>query len=235
MLSNFHSNKAIDLFGEQGAITTCLRNHASSDDVKKAVTKVCDEVGESFRLWDAVFKAIHEEDPSTEHCTQTQKLIDLAMKHWRKCLKMSIIPKLHGLEAHVVMQMRTIKGGICRMIEHWVEQYHQVGYRYDLSYCRVGSLKRQAEVRSKMEKRARHPRVKMNKKRLQDIKKKRTARKTKQQEKAAIKKEMREKAVEEVKVKLENMSAEEVNEIMDDIELLIDVEEVQQLGDEISN
>merc|ERR1711862_458577 len=60
-------DKAIDLFGEQGAITTCLRNHASSDDVKKAVSKVCDEVGESFRLWDAVFKAIHEEDPSTEH------------------------------------------------------------------------------------------------------------------------------------------------------------------------
>ena len=52
----------------------------------------------------------------------------------------------------------------------------------------------------------------------------------------AIKKEMQEKAVEEVKVKLlENMSAEEANEIMDDIELLIDVEEVQQLGDEISN
>ena len=51
MLSNFHSNKAIDLFGEQGAITTCSRNHASSDDVKKAVTKVCDEVGESLRLW----------------------------------------------------------------------------------------------------------------------------------------------------------------------------------------
>ena len=52
-MSNFHSNKAIDLFGEQGAITTCLRNHASSDDVKKAVTKICDKVGESFQLWDA--------------------------------------------------------------------------------------------------------------------------------------------------------------------------------------
>ena len=71
--------------------------------MKKAVNKVCDEVGESFRLWDAVFKAIHEEDPSKEHCAKTQQLIDLAMKHWRKCLKMSIIPKLHGLEAHIVM------------------------------------------------------------------------------------------------------------------------------------
>ena len=86
-----------------------------------------------------------------------------------------------------------------------------------------------------MEKRARHPRVKMNKKRLQDVKKTRKARRTKQQERAAIKKEMREKAVEEVKVKLEKMSAEEANEVMDNIELLIDVEEVQQLEDEISN
>ena len=86
-----------------------------------------------------------------------------------------------------------------------------------------------------MEKRARHPRVKMNKKRLQDVKKTRKARRTKQQERAAIKKEMREKAVEKVKVKLEKMSAEEANEVMDNIELLIDVEEVQQLEDEISN
>ena len=46
---------------------------------------------------------------------------------------------------------------------------------------------------------------------------------------------MREKAVEEVKVKLEKMSTEEVNEVMDDIELLLDLEEVQQLEDQISN
>jgi len=46
---------------------------------------------------------------------------------------------------------------------------------------------------------------------------------------------MREKAVEEVKVKLEKMSTEEANEVMDDIELLLDLEEVQQLEDQISN
>ena len=65
----------------------------------------------------------HEEDPSHKHCTNTQKLINLAMNHWRKCLEMSIIPKLHGIKAHVMMQMLDIKGGIYRLIEHWAEQY----------------------------------------------------------------------------------------------------------------
>ena len=60
-------------------------------------------------------------------------------------------------------------------------------------------------------------------------------RRTNQQEMAAINKEMREKVVEEVKVKLEKMSTEEDNEVMDDIELLLDLEEVQQLEDQISN
>ena len=54
-------------------------------------------------------------------------------------------------------QMLFIDGGIARLIEHCVEQYHQVVRRYDLSYCRARSLERQAEVRSKLERRGRHP------------------------------------------------------------------------------
>ena len=80
-----------------------------------------------------------------------------------------------------------------------------------------------------------HSRVKLNTKRLHDVKKTHKARGTNQQERAAIKKEMREKAVEEVKAKLEKMSTEEANKVMDDIELLIDLEDVQQLEDHISN
>jgi len=38
----------------------------------------------------------------------------------------SITPKLHGLECHLVHQMRTVPGGMAALIEHWwVEQYHQ--------------------------------------------------------------------------------------------------------------
>ena len=42
---------------------------------------VCEEVGKSFQLWDTMFKAIHEEDPSRKHCTNAQKLINLAMNY----------------------------------------------------------------------------------------------------------------------------------------------------------
>ena len=92
----------MELFGEDGAIRACLLNHARSDEVKKEVDKTCEVVGDSFCLWDLVFKAIHEEDPTQEHCERTQKLIESAMKHWRKYLKLSIIPKLHGIEANFV-------------------------------------------------------------------------------------------------------------------------------------
>ena len=131
--------------------------------------------------------------------------------------------------------MLFVEGGIAKLIEHWVEQYHQVGCCYDLSYCWLGLLKKQAEIHSRMEKRARHPRVKMDKKSLEDIRKSRKTRRTKQQERAVKKKEKQEKAVEEVKLKLENMSAEEAIKLMDTIEVLIDLEEIQQLEDEMGN
>ena len=47
----------------------------------------------------------------------------------------TFIAELQGtdrlLRASYVRQMRTNPGGIVRMIEHWVERYHQIGYRYD--------------------------------------------------------------------------------------------------------
>ena len=77
---------------------------------------------------------------------KTQELIDKAMEHWRIYLKLSITPKLRGIEARLLRQMLFIDGGIARLIEHWVEQYNQVVRRYDLSYCRAGLLEKQAEV-----------------------------------------------------------------------------------------
>ena len=134
-----------------------------------------------------------------------------------------------------MMQVLNIKGGITRLIEHWVEQYHQIGRRYDLSYCRAGSLEKQAEIRSKLERRRRHPRVKMSKKRIQDVEKNCLHDQTKQLERAAVKKEKREKALEEVKVKLEKMCAEEAYEVLADIDLVIDLEEIEEFEDQMSH
>ena len=128
----------VELFGEQITIRIHLLNHAQSDEVKKAAAKICEDVGDSFCLWDTVFKAIHKEEPIPYHCAYTQDLINLAMKHRSKCMKMSIIPKLHGIEAHIYQQLLYIKGGISRLIEQWVEQYRHVGHCYDLSYCWAG-------------------------------------------------------------------------------------------------
>ena len=50
--------------------------------------------------------------------------------------------------------------------------------------------------------------MRVNKKRLNDAKKKRQHRRERQQKRAAVKQEKRKKALEEIEVKLEQMSAE---------------------------
>ena len=57
----------------------------------------------------------------------------------------------------------------------------------------------------------------------------------KQLQRAAVKKEKREKALEEVQVKLEKMSAEEANEVLADIDLVIDLEEIEEFEDQMSH
>ncbi len=42
----------------------------------------------------------------------------------------SVSPKVCGMEGHVVKQMRAIRGGIGELIEYWIEQYHQTGFKY---------------------------------------------------------------------------------------------------------
>ena len=90
----------------------------------------CTDVKLFFGLWDDAFAAIHVHDPSPSECNRAQVSIDAAMRQMRR-MGMSITPKAHGMEDHVVNQMRRIRGGIMRMIEHWVERYHQIGYKYD--------------------------------------------------------------------------------------------------------
>ena len=135
--------------------------------MKAKIHTTCHDVGRALKLWDGAFSDIHVIDPSDEHCNNTQKRIDLAMAQIR-AMDFSITPKMHGMEKHVVNQMRTIAGGIGRLMEHWIEQYHQIGHRFDMSYCRVGSLKGQAEIRSRAEKRGSNPRVQMKMKLLND-------------------------------------------------------------------
>jgi hypothetical protein len=133
------------LFGVGGVIQQKLLEHTSNSDKAVLVNKVCDDVGLAFKLWDGAFSAIHSPNPTVEHCTETQEQIDKAMAHTRT-MGFSVTPKMHGMESHVVRQMRTIPGGIGMLMEHWIEHYHQTGYQFDLAYCRVGSLVGQAAI-----------------------------------------------------------------------------------------
>ena len=207
------SSQSDDIFGRDGAggdIRACLVSRATSEEKKKQASDLCDELGDAFRAWDAVFKAVHEDRHSDERCAEIQTMIDNAMSHLRK-LNLSVIPKLHGMEAHLVNQLKLVGWGFGKMVEHWVEHYHQVGYRYDVSYCRLGSLEQQAGVRSRLEKRSRHPKVRMNRRLLDEQETKRNHKSAKSEAKARVKEERREKAVVALEAKLERLGDQKLN------------------------
>ena len=110
------------------------------------IGKHCADMKLSLTLWDSAFSIINETDPSAERCNEAQLRIDMAVAQFRE-MGMSITPKVHGMEDHVVDLMRHIPGGIAMVLEHWVEQHHQVGYNNDMTWRNLSNnMKRQAEV-----------------------------------------------------------------------------------------
>ena len=47
--------------------------------------------------------------------------------------------------------MRRFAGGLAKLIEHWVERYHQIGHGYDLKWINQPSERRKAIIRSNRE------------------------------------------------------------------------------------
>jgi hypothetical protein len=119
--------------------------HSFQQDIQQ----LCTNVKLALTMWDGIFSAINKEDPTEQHCNETQEKINLAMLHMRT-LGFSITPKLHGLESHVVEQMRSIKGGIVHLIEQWVEHSHQTRSRCDDNWKTL-NYKMQALIRSRRE------------------------------------------------------------------------------------
>jgi hypothetical protein len=113
---------------------------------------MCDDVGMGLKLWGGTLAGIHAKDPNNDHYSHTQNQIDKAMTHTQR-MDISITPKMHNMEMHVINQMQNIPGGIGRMMEHWIEQYHQIGYQFDVAICQVGSMKLAADVVARMERR----------------------------------------------------------------------------------
>ena len=224
------------LFGVDGEIRTKLLQHESRPAIIEKINQTCHNIGLALKLWDAAFSAIHAPDPTPEHCNKTQEIIDRAMFHMRT-MGFSVTPKMHGMEYHVVTQMRNIPGGLGRLMEHWVEQYHQIGHRLDLAYCRVGSLVGQAAIRSRVEKRGMNPRVQMNKKALQaryvGRRKRRSDALERNEKKVHIKEERRELAYVEICATMDESKKQEILDKLDLEDELDEMDEMDELAAEI--
>jgi hypothetical protein len=216
-------DKSDKLFGEDGEIRQCLLSHVAAKStsaeersiLKDKTNDMCEDIGLAMKLWDGVFSYVHKSNPDEAHCKATQNRINNAMAHMRK-MGVSITPKMHGMEKHVVNQMRATRGGIGRLVEHWIEHYHQVGYRFDVAYDRVGSTVEAAKIRARSELRSRHPQVQLNKKHLQEFGKRKKNKVRKSEEQQQIKVELRNKAIEIFESKY--LDAATISEKMDQME-----------------
>lgn len=229
-----------ELFGTNGEIRAIMLQRADDPETEAKVITICDDVGLVLKLWDGAFADIYSIDTSQEHCDSTQERINKAMDQLR-FMKIPITPKMHGMECHVVNQMQNILGGIGKLMEHWIEQYHQVGYRFDMAYCRAGSLKGQADIRSSAEKRGRNPRVQMCKKmlieRYEGTRKRRKTAIENEEKEIKVKRERRDGALTEITDKIAQrdiMSLEkEIQECEEELDELEDLEDREKLETEI--
>ena len=118
-------------------------------------------------------------------------------------------------------------------MEHWIEQYHQTGHRFDLAYCRIGTLSGQAAIRSSVEKRGRNPRVQMNKQfvleKFVGRNKKRSAAIANDEKKIHIKQERRNEALAEVLVATESKKNEAIRQKLKVQEDLNELDELEKL------
>lgn len=114
------------------------------------IAELCRNCEAYLGLWDAAFAAVHVQDPTEDDCNKAQLYIDLAMRAHR-LLGFNVTPKTHGMEKHVVDQMRRFAGGIAKLIEHWVEHYHQIGHGYDMKWNNQPGEERKAEIRASRE------------------------------------------------------------------------------------
>ena len=117
------------------------------------------------------------------------------------------------------------------MMEHWIKQYHQIGYQLDVAYFRVGSLKFAAEIRSTMERRASNHQVKMCQQQIEAKyvgSKKRKA--TQLKEEMHVKQEKRDQALVDICSSLGTNESEVVEQKIKDLFLVEDAEEMAELG-----
>jgi len=177
-------------------VAVLLIENKSSECTKTPadISKLCDDVARVLILWDGALAELHTKDPKEKDFVKAQGFMNKALKVMRS-LELSITVKGHGGEVHLVDQMRSVKGGLFEFDESWTEQYHQVGYDFDMRLRNMGSEKRKAGVRAANERRTSRPEAQAAMKKLKRLKRgKRKATMAKESEARKTKLERREKA-----------------------------------------
>jgi len=70
-----------------------------------------------------------EQKPATELLSEAAAFLEAGLKYWR-ILGLSITPKIHMLEDHVLVKMQVEKG-LWNKDKEYVEQAHQMGLKYN--------------------------------------------------------------------------------------------------------
>ena len=143
------------------------RDPQSCKQSEDEINAQCKKWGDALTVWDEVFRICQTKDPTEEDCTRAEQVIRIAMKYIRG-FELSITPKIHGIETHVVAQMRTIPGGIVRLMEYWMEHYHQTGSNFDNKHKHTKSMKTLAAARLSIESREMNPQVQLEIQRVEN-------------------------------------------------------------------
>ena len=146
----------------------------SDDDIRL----LCKKCAVLLTRWDGAMHCLHQ-DNTDENCKKAQEFIDAALDLSRS-MGISVLPKHHGCEAHIVKQMREVLGGLFEFDESWTEQYHQTGYQFDMK-LRNRSEAKQAKVRAGNSRRTNHSETQKAEQRL-DVLKRGKRKKTLQKE-----------------------------------------------------
>ncbi len=134
---------------EEEAYTKCkdLSNCCKSND---EICKLFLDTSFVIQTLDAATADIHS------IANHAEKAIFVMVAQLRR-MGENITTESHGFEKHAIFP-REIPEGIGMLIKHWTESYHQIGNKYDLTYCQMFSTT-QAETWSQREKIIANPQV----------------------------------------------------------------------------
>ena len=147
---------AVSISTEVGELFVNNKDSRRCEQSDEEIRDKCRKWGDALTTWDEIFRVCQTRDPAEDDFERAEVLVKIGMKQIRE-LQLSITPKLHGVEAHIVAQMRAIPGGIAQLMEYWMEHYHQTGSNFDSKHRHTKDQKSLAEARLSIESRSSHP------------------------------------------------------------------------------